>query len=147
MLFFQDSRGKSHRAARILDHIMLKRPDEDFEKFCEALRSTGQGHVVDRLLTPGGRDRTDLADLRLTSLTEMDETELRQLMVPNWRELIVYKRNEIVDELEATDDILNDLVKHGVMNICVCEVLKVRLDVSLGLFITFMAKLMGLRCR
>ena len=132
-LFFccQDPRGKSHRASRILDHILLKRPDEDFAKLCEALINTNQRHVVDRWLTPGGRDRTDLAPEHAPPVPmDVDEAELSKFNVPEWRELIVRKRNEIVDELEPNEDLLNDLLKYGVMNVYVYEVLKVSVRFS-----------------
>lgn len=107
---------------------MPKRSDEDFAKLCDALRCTNQGHVVDRWLTPGGRDRTDLATNPESSATvyeQVDDESLKNLMVPGWKDLLIKKRNEIIDVLDPTDDILNELVKHGVMNISVFEVMKV----------------------
>ena len=32
--------------AQILDHLVLKRPDSDFPKFCECLKKSEQGHIV-----------------------------------------------------------------------------------------------------
>ena len=34
--------------AQILDHLMYKRPDSDFPKFCECLKKSEQGHIVEK---------------------------------------------------------------------------------------------------
>ena len=34
--------------AQILDHLVFKRPDSDFPKFCECLKKSEQGHILEK---------------------------------------------------------------------------------------------------
>lgn len=123
--------GRTNRVSLILDHILLKRPDEDFHKFLRALKTTGQGHIVEKFFTLGGiegRDRSD--DVPRTSQQPIVDDEDSVSHIADWPKFLVRCRNDIVSQLEPGDELLGELLRRGVMNLPVFEVMKVSSEVS-----------------
>ena len=50
----ETGKGDGPLVIKLLDLIVTK-TDKDFQFFCEALRRSGQGHIVDLLLTEKGQ--------------------------------------------------------------------------------------------
>jgi len=119
----QAPKGRSNRVAKLLDHIMLKRPDRDFIVLKEALIELGQVHVVKYLeLSPiDSTDRAEDADLTCASKTDFSQDYVR-----GWKRLLVNNRTEIVDQLTVNDELISLLIKFGVINVTFSEMLKVR---------------------
>jgi len=119
----QAPQGRSNRVAKLLDHIMLKRPDEDFFKLKEAIIELGQVHVVQYLEPPSAIDSTDRAEESASaSGTRMD---FSQDYVRGWKNLIVNNRTKLVEELNVNDELISELIKFGVINVTFSEILKV----------------------
>jgi len=80
------------------------------------------------LLNADGADRTDLAAIPQHPLEvnlQLEMPKLQSLLVWNWKVLLRHFRNEIENELDVSDELLNELLKLEVMNITVWEVIKV----------------------
>jgi len=110
--------------AKLLEYIMLKRPDSDFLKLKEALIELGQVHVAN-YLEPTAVDSTH-RDEPLVS-PNATRTDFSQDYVRGWKRLIVNNRTMIVEELTVKDELISELLKFGVINITFSEILKVRL--------------------
>ena len=118
----QNPKGKSNRVAKLLDHIMMKRPDEDFVKLKEALTELGQVHVV-KYLEPSAVDNTDRA--QRSASESAAEVDLSRFCFHGWKNLLVNKRTKLVDCITVNDELITELIKLGVINVTFSEILKV----------------------
>lgn len=115
----QAPKGRSNRVAKLLDHIMLKRPDEDFMKLKESLIELGQVHVAE-YLSPTATDRAE--ELASTGVVRKD---FSNDYIRGWKNLIVSNRTKLVEELTINDELITELINFGVINVTVSEILKV----------------------
>jgi len=119
----QAPQGRSNRVAKLLDYIMLKRPDDDFIKLKKAIIELGQVHVV-KYLEPCAIDHTDQA-VEWASTGETRSTDFSCHYVRGWKALIVNNRTDLVDDLVVDDGLVGELIKFGVINVTFSEILKV----------------------
>jgi len=123
----QAPKGRSNRVAKLLDYIMLKRPDDDFVTLKKAVIELGQVHVV-KYLEPSPMDSTDRAeDSAMTSATR---TDFSQDYVRGWKTIIVNNRTKLVEDLSVNDELISELIKFGVINVTFSEILKVMMVVG-----------------
>jgi len=121
----QEPKGRSNRVAKLLDYIMLKRPDSDFIKLKKALIDLGQVHVAN-YLEPTAVDSTDRAEASLAS-ANATRTDFSHDYVHGWKRVIVNNRTKLVEELNVKDELINELIKFSVINVTFSEILKVRM--------------------
>lgn len=115
----QAPKGRSNRVAKLLDHIMLKRPDEDFIKLKESLIELGQVHVAEYL----GPTATDWAE-ELAS-ADAARKDFSNDYIRGWKNLILSNRTKLVDELTINDELITELINFAVINVTFSEILKV----------------------
>ena len=141
-LFFQDIKGKSNRVEAILNHLMTRRPDEDFVKFCRVLQSTNQPHIVQLYLNKDSsrsHDRRNPASSSSSSsgnssrhpppvpLPKSTSDRLQQLESDDrWRQVLIERRASLIERMDVSGDILNRLLSLGVMNKSIAEKCQVK---------------------
>lgn len=119
----QSPKGRSNRVEGILNHLMLSRPDEDFVKFCNALTATNQDHVVRQFLS---KESIHIQQPRSPSYTGTEQLRLAVQLPANlqddeWKKLLIKRRSSIVNDLDASGDLIDHLLKCGVMNKATAE--------------------------
>ena len=123
----QAPKGRSHRVAKLLEHIMLRRPDQDFVKLKDALIELGQVHVA-KYLESSPVDNTDRAEE--VAVASASKTDFSQDYVRGWKNLLVNNRIELVDHLMVNDELISQLIKFGVINVTFSETLKVIMSIG-----------------
>jgi len=104
----------------------MKRPVEDFVKFCECLELTNQGWVVTDLLNPDTsiQTRTSVSPLRNDVTDEARGIDAEPLY-RDWKKLLIKNHTELIDNFDPTDDVIAKLVDAKVMNTQGMEICKV----------------------
>lgn len=125
---FSTKEGRSRRAAAILDHLLLKRPYEDFVHFCEALNSTNQKHIVEKYLkvdhirqlnqpdSRGFNCPPHTIDLKKSVSQDLVGYDVSVLSNLDWKAVFVETRSILVDEVDASNEFINELLALGVFN-------------------------------
>lgn len=121
---FQSIDGRCSRVEALLIDIMHK-GENDYEKFCEALKETNQRHVVDDYLSQGavGCYRHSLERSR----TYTDSIASKESPVLcNWKDVLVRQQSRLIDDMDPSQDLINYLEVESVMNRRCAERCKVR---------------------
>ena len=102
--------------------MLLRRPVEDFKKFCDILEEIGQGHIVTEYLTLQKCDplqSQQTVDLILSR--EVSDLSIN----PAWRNVIRRNMLHIGEALNPDDGLITDLVSSGVIQDHLEDVFKV----------------------
>lgn len=127
--------GRSNRASAILDHLILKRPFEDFLKFRDALIETNQKHIVDKYFSHS-RPSADQSDVCLVDVrphvidSKQDISKLlskyKNLSNLDWKATFVETRSDLVNDIDASNDFINLLLGLGIFNAISFEACQVK---------------------
>jgi hypothetical protein len=119
----------------ILNHLTTSRPDEDFIAFCEALRDTNQGHVVQLYLSKDIANREGLPAISATrSHRETEPSDQLLKLPPNiqkivrpladedgWKIVLINRRSVIMDSIDVSNELIDRLYSYGVVNLSTFE--------------------------
>lgn len=127
--------GRSNRASAILDHLILKRPFEDFLKFRDALIETNQKHIVDKYFSHS-RPSADQSDVCLVDVrphvidSKQDISKLlskyKNLSNLDWKATFIETRSDLVNDIDASNDFINLLLGLGIFNAISFEACQVK---------------------